>query len=116
MPSKELHIFKAEHNKKFLDSVINGNEEYNDWSATVIFYCAVHLVEAYFAEKGEHHTKHVDRKKAMKCESELASVMVSYKAIESLSKAARYDCVVITKEKITSSKAKLLYLEKCLPK
>ena len=116
LAEKQSHLTKAEHNKDFLENIIKGNELYNDWSATVIFYCAVHIVEAYFAEKNIHHLKHKDRQNDIRQESALSSIRVSYKILEDLSRTARYECITISNEQILKNKAHLLYLEKCMPK
>ncbi len=45
MPNDVQHISHAKHNYAFLHSFYN-NYHFNDWSVTVCFYIAVHIVEA----------------------------------------------------------------------
>lgn len=44
MPTDKQHISQAEHNLRFL-STFYGTHDFNDWSVTVAFYLAVHIVE-----------------------------------------------------------------------
>jgi len=44
MPPGDQHIQQATHNIKFLTSFYKGHE-YNDWSITVGFYAALHILE-----------------------------------------------------------------------
>ena len=51
MPADINHINQAKHNFQFLESFYN-TFNYNDWSITVAFYAAVHIVEmAIFRQK-----------------------------------------------------------------
>ena len=116
LPNKESHLSNAMHNKNFFEDIIGDNSEYYDWSATVIFYCAVHLVEAYFAEKNVHHFSHSDRKDDIYLDASLNKIKLPYKQLESLSRSARYDCVIISKDQIDKTKSYLEAIEKYIPK
>lgn len=51
MPSGSQHIQQAAHNIDFLTSFYKSHK-YNDWSITVGFYCALHILEnAIFVKK-----------------------------------------------------------------
>lgn len=43
------HISKADNNLEFLNSFYNEESEYYDWIITILFYSALHYIEAYFA-------------------------------------------------------------------
>ncbi|MEW6534992.1 MAG: hypothetical protein AB1454_05155 [Candidatus Auribacterota bacterium] len=50
MPNSKQHFDKAQNNLRFLDSFIDSHQ-YNDWTVTVAFYTAVHIIEgAIFLE------------------------------------------------------------------
>jgi hypothetical protein len=52
MPKKEKHIEQAQHNIDFLQSFYKCYE-YNDWSITVGFYAALHIIEAAIDKIGK---------------------------------------------------------------
>src|SRR5262249_23928049 len=58
MPKPQQHQDKADHCRRFLDSIAKG---FPDWRAIVAFYIALHLVEKLRAYDGEHSTSHDDR-------------------------------------------------------
>jgi hypothetical protein len=59
MGSHSQHQSKADHNQLFLSAI--AELEFPDWTAVVIFYRAVHLVEMVFAMDGIHGKTHQDR-------------------------------------------------------
>ncbi len=58
MPSDIQHIDHAQHNIGFLESFYSSYE-FNDWSVTVSFYIAVHIIEAviYIVKNIKIHDK-----------------------------------------------------------
>lgn len=50
MPTASQHKVKAEHNRKFLDTI--SVQDFPDWVAVVAFYTAVHLMERVRAASG----------------------------------------------------------------
>jgi len=47
------HLQQAEHNESFLDCITKHSpKNYFDWKITVIFYIAVHYVDAYLVSHG----------------------------------------------------------------
>lgn len=49
---KENHLFKAESNDRFLNSFDLYSGDFLDWAVVVIFYTALHYVDAYLATRG----------------------------------------------------------------
>jgi hypothetical protein len=47
VPSKDEHIKKAEGNETFAASIQPDNQTQIDWTLVILFYAAVHYVEAY---------------------------------------------------------------------
>lgn len=107
MPSFEVHNDKYEHNKSFLNNIstLDGTA---DWQVTVIFYCAVHYIEALLAkcydaiEKNGrlklnftgHSRTHEDRCKMLEMTNEFdygSACTVAYEKLEADSRKARYD-------------------------
>lgn len=47
MPTTDEHIIKAEHNKKFLNTLDLETTEFTDWYVIILFYIAIHYIDAY---------------------------------------------------------------------
>ena len=58
----EEHLNQAKHNEDFLKIVENANpDDYFDWKITIVFYVAIHYIDAYFASHGIRITSHEHR-------------------------------------------------------
>jgi uncharacterized protein (UPF0332 family) len=56
--SRPEHIRKAQHNDVFLKNELLAMNDYNDWKVVVIFYSAVHYVDAALAVLNIHPIRH----------------------------------------------------------
>ncbi|UKJ06319.1 hypothetical protein [Solitalea lacus] len=60
------HINQAQHNETFLAFIENHSpDDYNDWKITVIFYIAVHYIQAFYLEHGITVDNHKQRAEVM---------------------------------------------------
>lgn len=56
MPTKEDHLRIVNQNFQTLGHLSRPNpSEYTDWCITIIFYMALHFIQAYLAEKKDEH-------------------------------------------------------------
>ena len=89
-PKSREHLQEAYENycryKKFLDDKENLN-----WAIVLLFYSAVHLVNAYAATKDPYtrFTSHQDRDKYININ--IKSIYEIYRRLEVASRSARYD-------------------------
>lgn len=88
MGTQVQHAEKAASNQKFLDHITLAG--YADWTATVIFYRAVHLVEMMFAADNSHCNSHPERN--AKLQKDHTDVYAEYHPLYNFSRFARYDC------------------------
>lgn len=88
MGSQAQHEDKAASNQKFLDHISLAG--FSDWTATVIFYRAVHLVEMLFAVDHWHSGSHQERNE--KLQKEHQEIYAEYHPLYNYSRFARYDC------------------------
>ena len=91
MSSKTQHEERVLHNRKFFDSV--QTDVYPDWAIVILFYRAVHLIEAIFDSHGSAHScSHDERKRIMNDDPSYYSnnLRINYRELESLSRQARY--------------------------
>lgn len=87
MPAKDEHLAKAESNARFLSSIVSQRLA-PDWAITVLFYRAMHLMEAWFARRDIHHMGHIQRNQAVF--EELREISGAYGKLYDLSRLARY--------------------------
>ncbi len=94
MPNTAEHINQAQHNEAFFNSMDQMDQSvYSDWAMTVLFYTALHYVDALLAQHGilgpgghDVRDNHVAR------QSELRPISHLYFRLKSRSRNARYYC------------------------
>ena len=88
MPLQAEHISKADRNEAFAVTV--SKTAYLDWAVTIIFYSALHYVDAVLAVSGIHPDNHAQRGAAIGTNATLRVVRGEYRILETLSQNARY--------------------------
>jgi hypothetical protein len=91
MPDGAAHAKVALHDVETV-CFLDGHPEYHDWTATVTFYAALHVVEALFANKRppEHGKSHERREALLKKERQYDSIYRHYRALWAAAQVARY--------------------------
>ncbi len=94
MGTPDEHIKKYKKNRKLVDEGIL-EKKYKEWDITVIFYCAVHLIEhnIYINKNmGQRHCKvHKKRNNIIETCDEFKEIRQEYLALYYLSMDARYE-------------------------
>jgi hypothetical protein len=97
--TKEEHLAKAEENINFLRSIDLNHPGALAWSITILFYAALHYVEAYFVSKRGFGCKHhFSRATEIQRDPKINSIFNDYAALENLSREARYDVSCFNEE------------------
>lgn len=89
MPNRADHIAKAQANESLSVALQAGGSL--DWSVTVLFYAALHLVEATLAPQ-MHSRTHVERDATIRRHLQLRPIYGHYRELKERSLQARYDC------------------------
>lgn len=89
--SRDEHLQKVAENATFLASIDQSVPGAVGWSITVLFYGALHYVEAYFCSRAKGYNNHYSRATAIQQDSVIKSVYADYRDLENLSREARYD-------------------------
>jgi hypothetical protein len=104
MPNSAAHVAQYRHNLDVLAAPVFSldNPENLDWAATIIFYCAVHLVEKVLADSQNpfHCENHNERRRAFTRERRLRQIAAQYHALYNQSIRARYQCARFTRQDI----------------
>lgn len=94
MPTKDQHNQKAERNENFAKRIAEKTGYY-DWAVTVLFYAALHYVDAILAVSRIDPHKHEERQDSIQKNDTLRRVYGEYRMLEALSRNARYYAVEI---------------------
>jgi hypothetical protein len=115
LPSKDEHLKKAEGNEEFAASIAPDNQTRIDWTLVVLFYAAVHYVEAYLDKHlGQHLRSHTTRDKYMGRESNLRPIFAVYGHLKYFGYNARYELDAFTKQNIQEANGYLDQIKKHL--
>jgi hypothetical protein len=117
VPQRHEHLARAEENEK-LAEVLNKNVGVClDWGITIIFYAALHYIQAYLAGKNFRPLTHKQRDDEIENNGSLAPIFSDYRRLKDLSRDARYDVpnfniqkFNLAKEKLAKIKAQILGL------
>ena len=92
MPNENSHLALANHNQELLDKLVAEVDKFPDWTATVAFYKALHVVEAAFACENpvRHGTDHPSRERILKSDRKYESIYRHYRVLYAASMVARY--------------------------
>lgn len=88
MPSKDAHLKQARHNFSLFQSF--DKTKYPDWAVTILFYTALHYVDAFLAGSAIDPGSHVARDKYIRMVTQLRPLYSHYCFLKNLSHNARY--------------------------
>jgi len=90
MPSKTRHRQQALHNYAVYEYLNASPQATTDWQITVLFYAALHYVDAYLANIDVHPRSHEDRDAYVSVLADLRHVASSYLQLRDRTMDARY--------------------------
>jgi len=93
MPSRDEHLSKARKNREFADLLKPDNSTRAEWKLTVLFYSALHYVEAFHAKTHLHCKRHQDLNDNIMRNPLLADISEDYFHLQNFSWNARYQAV-----------------------
>ena len=91
MPSKLEHKTKADGNAALALSINLDSQPRIDWALIMLFYAAMHYVEAYLALQGVHLKSHTSRDSHLGRDSKLKPIYGEYKDLKFYGYNARYE-------------------------
>lgn len=103
MPFKQEHLDKSDAIEKLAASLDFNAPGAIDWAITMLFYSALHQVEAYFATKGIHHGGHggtTGRDNSVSNDPGTAPISKVYLRMKTHSINARYNAMLYTAAKV----------------
>jgi hypothetical protein len=92
LPSKADHLLKAEGNESFATTITPESQPKIDWALVVLFYAAVHYIEAYLAAQFNMHVRsHTTRDGWVGRDSTLRRTFNEYQHLKFYGYNARYE-------------------------
>ena len=104
MPSKSHHLATAEKNEKISQAIANlaVTESVTDWEITMLFYSALHFVDAFLDHSRDiHPDTHKHRKHLISTVTQLRPISKQYMDLYERSLDARYRLVRMTPEQVS---------------
>ena len=88
MATQAEHIKQAERNEKLAETL--ARTAYHEWTVTVLFYSALHYVNAILVVSGEKIDSHGQRQTLMWKNDTTKRIYNEYRTLETLSRNGRY--------------------------
>jgi hypothetical protein len=98
-PTAQDHRDWAAENERFYYDELGGcHSSWPQWAMPALFYAALHELQAFFVDCGLRPATHKQRSDVLRHPLNRATLgpllLQRYRRLESLSRAARYECVV----------------------
>jgi hypothetical protein len=103
MPAAVQHLTQAQHNESFADSLGIDETPYLDWYVTVLFYGALHRVQALLHLRGlsdEETDLHSKRDNILAQEDDVWGLRENYRQLKDDSEDARYGAASLTLDQV----------------
>ena len=107
MPLKREHLDKSEAAENLGLSLDQTAPGALDWAIVLLFYSALHQVEAYFATKGLHSKDHRRRDSSVANDPNTKTIYRAYGRMKIDSLNARYFAVSFSSQTVAKNKADL---------
>jgi hypothetical protein len=91
VPTKEEHVTKADGNATLALSLKLDNQTRIDWALTILFYAALHYVDAYLAKSHVNLRSHTTRDNALGRDKHLRPIYKQYSDLKFFGYNARYE-------------------------
>ena len=111
MPQREQHLTRATENEALALGLNRKSGVCIDWAITMLFYSALHWIDAYLAGKNFHPATHQIRDDEVENNGSLSAVFNDYRRLKDLSRAARYEIPGFGEDKLIVAKNRLLKIK-----
>ena len=114
MPTPAEHLAKAKSNELFAQAIDRSNTAGAEWAIVILFYVAVHHIQAYFSSIGKTYTHHTARDSAIRRDENLSGIYDDYRELETYSRDARYDVPQFRESDFQKLIPRLKNIKKCV--
>jgi hypothetical protein len=112
VPTRDQHVKKASENETFADTLSTNTQASLNWKLVVMFYAAVHYVEAYLAKQlNQHLRSHTTRDNYVARESNLRNIRNQYSHLKFYGYNARYEPDQFTDQDVRDATGDLAHVK-----
>jgi hypothetical protein len=105
VPQRHEHLKRAQENEKLATALKKLRSPSGiDWAITVLFYSALHYIDAFLAGKNCHPLTHDNRNDEIEANGCLSEISNDYRRLEDMSREARYNVAEYPAEKFEIAK------------
>ena len=90
MPDFQQHLLRAKQNEVLARELPKVDGFYVDWAITVLFYSALHYIDAYLAGKNKHPRNHQVRDEEVEANGAISDIFEDYRRLKDMSRSAPY--------------------------
>ena len=91
MPKYYEHLTRAKENERLARTLDLTTGVGADWAIIMLFYAALHRIDAYLAGKNFHPLNHQQRDEEIENNGSLTNIYSDYRRLKDMSREARYN-------------------------
>ena len=91
MPQRHEHLLRAQEDEALAHSLDLNRGVCVDWAITMLFYSALHYIDAYLVFSGSRPRNHQLRDRVIENNGSLSPIWNDNRRLKDLSQAARYE-------------------------
>ena len=104
-PTAAEHYAQSQNFDAFYQHLGGNASAWPQWAAVVLFYIAVHEIQAFLVARGHRPTDHTSRKAVLNQGWQQLATL--YAGLYDLSKKARYECITPSQAQLTLAEMQL---------
>jgi hypothetical protein len=91
VPQRHEHLSRARQTEQLALALNRDLPVCIDWAVAMLFYAALHYIDAFLAGKSVHPMNHKQRDEKIERNGSLSGIYGAYRRLKDLSRAARYE-------------------------
>jgi hypothetical protein len=114
VPQRHEHLGRAEQTEQLALALNRHLPVCIDWAVVMLFYSALHYIDAFLAGKNVHPMSHKQRDEEIERNGSLSEIYGAYRRLKDLSRAARYEIPNFPPEKLDVARDRLSSIKRHL--
>jgi uncharacterized protein (UPF0332 family) len=107
VPQRHEHLTRAGETESLARALNRQKPVCVDWAVTMLFYAALHYIDAFLAGKNLHPLNHSLRDEEIEKNGSIAEVYRDYRRLKDMSRAARYEIANFNADSLAKAEARL---------
>jgi hypothetical protein len=111
VPQRHEHLKKADETESLALALKSNIPVCVDWAIIMLFYAALHYIDAFLAGKNLHPLDHSKRDEEIENNGTIADVYRDYRRLKDMSRAARYEIANFGADSLEIAKSRLVKIK-----